>query len=95
MATPHDDVIRQMQERIRNVLTTLNRYRAQNLEDRCIESIMTQLEDIQRKMEEGESFTHQELRELDFSLIEGTPLEGSESLARELFSIRNFVEHLP
>lgn len=95
MPKPHDDTVRQMQERIQNVLTTLNKYRAQNLEDRRIEAVMTQLEDIAHKLEEGESFSYQELRELDFTLIEGTPLETNESLARELYSIRNFVEHLP
>lgn len=95
MAKPKDDAYRQMDERIRNVLTTLNRYRAQNLEDRRIESIMTQLEDVAHALTERESFTHTQLRDFDFSLIEGLPFEDDANLARELYSIRNFIEHLP
>lgn len=93
------DGARQMQERIRNVLTTLNRYRAQHLENARIEWIMTQLEqvddllDAERSGDKGAWLTHQELRELDLHHIEGTPLEGNEPLGRELQSIRNFVEN--
>lgn len=85
----------QMDERIRNVLTTVNRYRAQDLENRRLESIMTQLEEVVEVLEERRSFSHAELRGFDFSLIENTPLEGDEHLERELYSIRNFIEHLP
>lgn len=95
MAKPKDDTYVQMDERIRNVLTTLNRYRAENLEDRRIESIMTQLESVVDTLNERESFSHGQLRDFDFSLIEGTPFEDDENLSRELYSIRNFIEHLP
>lgn len=95
MAKPKDDTYVQMDERIRNVLTTLNNYRSQDIENRRIESIMTQLELIVDVLDERENFTHAQLRDFDFSLIEGTPFEEDENLARELYSIRNFIEHLP
>jgi hypothetical protein len=95
MAKPKDDTYNQMDERILNVLTTLNRYRTQDLENRRIESIMTQLERVSDVLDARENFSHTELREMDFSLIEGTPFENDESLTRELYSIRNFIEHLP
>ncbi|MEO6536839.1 MAG: hypothetical protein ABIT47_04035 [Candidatus Paceibacterota bacterium] len=95
MPRPHDDAIEQMQERITNVLVVLNKYRAQNLEDARIESIMTQLERVQEKMDEKEHFTHREIQDLDFSLTEGSPIENNESLGRELYSIRNFIDNLP
>jgi hypothetical protein len=95
MAKPKDDAYVQMDERIRNVLTTINRYRAQNLEDRRIESIMTQLEEVADSLNERVSFSHTQLRGFDFNLIEGTPFEYDENLSRELYSIRNFIEHLP
>jgi hypothetical protein len=95
MAKPKDDAYVQMDERIRNVLTTLNSYRAKNLEDRRIESIMTQLESVADTLAERETFTHAQLRDFDFSLIEGAPFENNENLVRELYSIRNFIEHLP
>ena len=85
----------QMEERIRNVLTAVNRYRTQDLENRRIESIMSQLERVAETLEERESFTAAELREFDFSLIEGLPFEHDQHLTRELYSIRNFIEHLP
>ena len=95
MHKPKDDTYIQMDERIRNVLTTLNRYRAADLENVRIESIMTQLEQVADALQERESFTHAQLRDFDFSLIEGLPFEDDENLARELYSIRNFIEHLP
>ncbi|CAN5680643.1 hypothetical protein BH11PAT2_BH11PAT2_07780 [soil metagenome] len=95
MPRPHDDAIEQMQERITNVLTMLNTYRSQNLEDMRIESIMTQLERVQEKIEDNEHFTHREIQDLDFSLTEGSPIESNESLGRELYSIRNFIDNLP
>jgi hypothetical protein len=84
-----------MGERIRNVLTTLNRYRADDLENKRIESIMTQLELVADTLEERGSFTHAQLRDFDFSLIEGLPFEEDQNLSRELYSIRNFIDHLP
>ncbi len=90
-----DAAYTQIDERITNVLTVLNRYRAQHLENARIESFMTQLEAVAEALSERRSFTHAELRDFDFSLIEGTPFEHDEHLARELYSIRNFIEHLP
>jgi hypothetical protein len=95
MAKPKDDAYVQIEERIRNVLTTLNRYRADDLENRRIESIMTQLELVADRLDSREDFSHVELRDFDFSLIEGAPFEEDENLSRELYSIRNFIEHLP
>jgi hypothetical protein len=95
MSKPKDGTYDQMDERIRNVLTTLNRYRAADLENARIESIMTQLEQVADTLDARESFTHAQLRDFDFSLIEGLPFENDENLVRELYSIRNFIEHLP
>ncbi len=95
MPKPKEDTYAQMDERIRNVLTALNRYRADDLENARIESIMTQLELVADTLDARESFTHAQLRDFDFSLIEGTPFEEDENLSRELYSIRNFIEHLP
>lgn len=95
MAKPKDDAYVQMDERIKNVLTTLNRYRAADLSNRRIESIMSQLERVAETLENRENFTHAELRDFDFNLIEGLPFEEDENLSRELYSIRNFIEHLP
>lgn len=95
MPKPKDDAYVQMNERIRNVLTTLNRYRAQDLGNRRIESIMSQLEQVLETLENRESFTHAQLRDFDFNLIEGLSFEYDENLSRELYSIRNFIEHLP
>lgn len=95
MAKPKDDAYVQMEERITNVLTILNTYRALDLENRRIESIMTQLELVMDTIQEREAFTHSQLRDFDFNMIEGTPFEEDENLARELYSIRNFIEHIP
>ena len=95
MSQPKDDAYVQMDERIKNVLTALNRYRANDLENVRIESIMTQLERVADVLAARESFSHAELRDFDFSLNEGTPFENDENLTRELYSIRNFIEHLP
>lgn len=95
MAKPKDEVYVQMNERITNVLTTLNKYRAVDLDNRRIESIMGQLERVAEALEQRENFTHKELRDFDFNLIEGLPFEHDQNLARELYSIRNFIEHLP
>ena len=95
MHKPKDDTYAQMDERIKNVLTTLNRYRAQDLENRRIESIMTQLEKVVDTLDARENFGHSQLRDFDFNQIEGMPFEDDENLSRELYSIRNFIEHLP
>lgn len=95
MHKPKDDTYAQMDERIQNVLTTLNRYRSQDLENRRIESIMTQLENIVDTLNARENFGHAQLRDFDFNQIEGMPFEDDENLSRELYSIRNFIEHLP
>ncbi|MDB4991783.1 MAG: hypothetical protein JWL75_28 [Parcubacteria group bacterium] len=95
MAKPKDAAYDQMDERIKNVLTTLNRYRAKDLENKRIDSIMTQLEDVAHALEERAGFNHAQLRDFDFSMIEGMPFEEDENLVRELYSIRNFIEHLP
>lgn len=95
MSKPKGDVYVQMNERITNVLTALNRYRAQDLGNRRIESIMSQLEQIEEALEKRENFTHVQLRDFDFSIIEGLPFEHDQNLSRELYSIRNFIEHLP
>lgn len=95
MPKPKDDTYVQMDERIKNVLTTLNRYRAQDLGNRRIESMMTQLELVAETLETRENFRHAQLRDFDFNLIEGLPFENDENLSRELYSIRNFIEHLP
>lgn len=94
MKTPHEDTLRQMLERIQNVLTTINKYRAMDLENARLETMQSQLELVEERVRAGEGFTYKELSDLDFSLIEHTPLEGNESLVRELYSIRNFIEHL-
>lgn len=95
MSKPKDDTYVQMEERISNVLTALNRYRALDLENRRIESIMSQLEHLAEALENRENFSAEQLRDFDFQLIEGLPFEHDQHLARELFSIRNFIEHLP
>lgn len=95
MTKPKDDTYIQMEERIRNVLTAINRYRAQDLENRRIESIMTQIELVAQILEARDSFSHAQLRDFDFSQTEGSLLENDENLNRELYSIRNFIEHLP
>jgi uncharacterized protein YfkK (UPF0435 family) len=95
MSKPKDDTYVQMDERIKNVLTMLNRYRTQDLSNKRIESIMTQLERVTEMLDARENFTHKELRDFDFSLIEGLPFEHDQNLVRELYSIRNFIEHLP
>ncbi len=95
MAKPRDDAYVQVIERIQNVLSSINTYRAQHLEDVRIDSIMTQLEKVVEILEERGSFSYADMKEFDFNLIEGTPFEDNENLARELYSIRNFIEHLP
>jgi hypothetical protein len=99
MPKPKDDSDRQIQERIRNALTTLNSYRAKDIGNARIEWVMTQLERIDELLDSDSSsdknvwLTHQDLRELDFQHVEGTPYENNTQLERELQSIRNFVEN--
>ena len=81
----------QMKERVRDVLTSLTRYRSKHLEDKRIEEIVTQLELIQSAIESGRMLAHAEKEALDFNLIEGTPLEHDEHLVTELYSIKNFA----
>ncbi|MES2225419.1 MAG: hypothetical protein V4480_01240 [Patescibacteria group bacterium] len=93
MNSRDEGVFEQMQERITNVLTVINTYRARNLGDMRLESFMTQLEEVQDAMAAGKWFTAQQMREFDFHQVEDTPLEGNEQLERELQAIRNFVEN--
>ena len=88
-----DDVVRHMQERIKNVLTTLNTYRMQHPTEMRIEHIMGQIERIDDALERNERLTFRELQDLDFSLTEGTSLEQDEHLGRELYSIKNFADN--
>ncbi len=83
----------QMQVRIKNILTAINSYRAKNLEDVRIESIMTQLEHVQTAIEEDTYFSPGEIRGFDFHLIEDTPFENNQHMAQELYSIKNYVEN--
>lgn len=82
-----------MSERIRNVLTTLNTYRMEHPEEVRIEHIMTQLESVERAIENDERLTYRQKQDLDFALTEGSSLEENEHLGRELYSIRNFAEN--
>jgi len=84
----------QMLERIRNALTQLNNYRAKDLDNRRIEGIMTELERIEELLKQEDSWlSASDIRALDFHLIEDTPMEHNEGLQRELYAIRNYVEH--
>ncbi len=93
MKEMHDEVVEQMLERVGNVLTQLQSYRAQHLDDARLEDILTQLEHVQAVIQENGRFEYREKLALDFNLIEDSVLEGNEHLGRELYSIRNFVEN--
>lgn len=94
MARRREGEDEQMLERIRNVLTQLNNYRAKDIENRRIEGIMTELERIEALLQEDDGWlSASEMRALDFHLIEGTPMERNEGLQRELYAIRNYIEH--
>jgi hypothetical protein len=82
-----------MLERIGNVLAQLQAYRAQHLDDVRLEDILTQLELVEQLIEEKGRLEYREKLALDFQLVEDSVLEGNEHLARELYSIRNFVEN--
>ena len=89
----HDEVAEQMLERVGNVLGQLQKYRAEHLEDRRLEDILTQLERIEMLITEKGRLEYREKLALDFHLTEDTVLEGNEHLSRELYSIKNFVEN--
>jgi len=94
MARRREGEDEQMLERIRNALTALNNYRSKDLENRRIEYVMTQLEHIEELLQEEDAWlSASDVRALDFHLIEGTPMENNENLKRELYAIRNYVEH--
>lgn len=89
-----DGAKEQMRERVRNALTVVNKYRAEEPENLRLESIMTQLESIERALQEenrGERFTYKERDAFDFHITEGTALEYNEPLTTELYGIRNFA----
>jgi len=89
----HEEAAEQMHERIGNVVTQLQAYRAQHLEDTRLERMLTQLELIDLLIAERGHLEYRQKQALDFHLIEGSVLEGNEFLERELYSIRNFVEN--
>lgn len=89
----HDEAVEQMRERISNVLTQLQAYRAQHLNDPRLEDILTQLEQIDAVIGEKGRLEYREKLALDFHLTEDSVVEGNEHLGRELYSIRNFVEN--
>jgi hypothetical protein len=94
MARRREGEDEQILERIRNALTQLNNYRAKDLDNRRIEGIMTELERIETLLQEEDGWlSASEMRALDFHLLEGTPMERNEGLERELYAIRNYVEH--
>lgn len=94
MKEMHDEVAEQMLERVGNVLAQLQAYRAQHLDDARLEDILTQLEFVEQAIEEKQRFEYKEKLALDFHLTEDSVLEGNEHLARELYSIKNFVENV-
>jgi hypothetical protein len=75
------------------VLGQLQKYRVEHLDDRRLENILTQLERVEQMIEEKGHFEYREKIGFDFNLIEDSVLDGNEHLARELYSIRNFVEN--
>jgi hypothetical protein len=93
MKEMHDEVAEQMLERISNVLTQLQSFRAKHLGDPRLEDILTQLEQVEEVIREKGHFEYRNKLALDFNLIEDSVLEGNEHLGRELYSIRNFVEN--
>lgn len=93
MKEMHDEVAEQMLERIGNVLAQLQSYRAQHLDDARLEDILTQLEHIEKVIEEKGRLEYREKLALDFHLTEDTVIEGNEHLSRELYSIKNFAEN--
>lgn len=89
----HDEVAEQMLERIANALGQIQKYRAEHLDDRRLEDILTQLERIEHVIKEKERLDYKEKLNLDFHLTEDSVLEDNSHLSRELYSIKNFVEH--
>jgi hypothetical protein len=88
-----DESIENMKGRVTDVLAALARYRSRYPENAGIESIMTQVERVQDFFDRGRQLSSREQQDLDFSLVEGTPLEHDEHLVRELYSIRNYAMH--
>ncbi|KND51583.1 MAG: hypothetical protein AB202_03395 [Parcubacteria bacterium C7867-007] len=93
MKEMHDEVVEQMLERIGNALGQIQKYRASHLDNPRLEDILTQLERVEQVIEEKGRLEYREKLDLDFHLIEDTPLEGNSHLGRELYSIKNFTEH--
>ncbi len=89
----HDEVAEQMLERIGNVLAQLQAYRVQHLDDARLEDILTQIELVEQLIKEKGRLEYRGKLALDFQLVEDSVLEGNKHLARELYSIRNFVEN--
>ncbi len=88
-----EDLVQQMEERVKNVLIALNRYRTKYPSDPSIESVMTQIELVQTHLESNEWLTFEQKEAFNFNIVSGTPLEGDESLTNELYSIRNYASH--
>jgi len=89
----HDEVAEQMLERIANVLGQIQKYRAEHLDDRRLEDMLTQLERVEHVIKEKGRLEYREKIALDFHLTEESVLEDNEHLTRELYSIKNFVEN--
>jgi hypothetical protein len=86
-------LVLQMQERVKNVLVTLNKYRMRFPDNVQIESTMTQLELVLDHLESNEWLTFEQKEAFNFNIVSGTPLEMDESLMNELYSIRNYAAH--
>jgi hypothetical protein len=91
--TRNEDLVQQMQLRVKNVLVTLNTYRVRYPSEASIESIMTQLELVEEHLESNEWLTFEQKEAFNFNSVSGTPLEADESLVNELYSIRNYAAH--
>jgi hypothetical protein len=93
MATSDDPAVRDMQERVQNVLTALNKYRTRFPDDSAVESVLTQVELIQYHLDSGELLSYRQKDDFNFNSVANTKLEDDESLATELYSIRNYASH--
>ena len=91
--TRDENLVQQMQERVKNVLVAINKYRMRFPENKQIESIMDQLELVQTHLESNEWLTFAQKEAFNFNIVSGTPLENDESLSNELYSIRNYAAH--
>ncbi len=88
-----DEALENMKARVTDVLAVLAQYRSRYPDNAVIESVLTQVERVQDCLELGRRLSYSEKSQLDFSLVEGTPLERDEHLVRELYSIRNFAQN--